>query len=155
VDLQLGTDPKADPKRSEAVAGDLRLSIGPFQGRPAAVLYRKVSAEKQPKTFRSGVVKEYVMDYVGEMKGARVEVKADAKNRRYVVEAAVPLGALGLKPAPGLSLRADVGVTHGDKAGKDTVLRTHWSNQSTGIVNDEVFELQMEPRNWGDWVIGE
>ncbi len=155
VDLQLGTDPKADPKRPEAGAGDLRLSIGPLQGRPAAVLYRKVSAEKRPKTFSSGVVKEYVMEYVGELKEAKVEVRVDAKKRQYVVEAAVPLGALGLKPAPGLVLRADFGVTHGDKAGRDTALRTYWSNQSTGIVNDEVFELQMEPRNWGELVIGE
>jgi len=22
---------------------------------------------------------------------------------------------------------------------------------STGIVNDEVFELKMEPKNWGEW----
>jgi hypothetical protein len=155
VDLQIGTDPKADLKRAEAVAGDLRLSVGPYQGRPAAVVFRKVSSEKRPKTFRSGVVKEYVMDFVGEVKEARVEVKVDAKSRRYVVEAAVPLEALGLRLSPGLSLRADVGVTHGDKAGKDTAMRTYWSNQSTGIVNDEVFELQMEPRNWGDWRIGD
>jgi hypothetical protein len=25
-----------------------------------------------------------------------------------------------------------------------------WNNQKTGIVNDEVFELKMEPANWGE-----
>ncbi|MBM4040611.1 MAG: hypothetical protein FJ290_19060, partial [Planctomycetes bacterium] len=40
VDFQLGTDTKADPKRAEAVLGDLRLSIGPFKGAPTAVLFR-------------------------------------------------------------------------------------------------------------------
>jgi hypothetical protein len=30
------------------------------------------------------------------------------------------------------------------------VLRTYWNNQHTGIVNDEVFELMMEPKNWGE-----
>jgi len=30
------------------------------------------------------------------------------------------------------------------------MLRTHWNNQTTGIVNDEVFELRMEPANWGE-----
>jgi hypothetical protein len=60
------------------------------------------------------------------------------------------LAALGLKPAPGLVLRGDVGVTHGDPSGVDTALRTYWSNQQTGIVSDEVFELQTTPANWND-----
>ena len=47
-------------------------------------------------------------------------------------------------------LRGDFGATHGDKSGADTALRTHWNNQKTGIVNDEVFELKMEPANWGE-----
>jgi hypothetical protein len=51
---------------------------------------------------------------------------------------------------PGLILRGDLGATHGDKSGNDTMLRTHWNNQTTGIVNDEVFELRMEPKNWGE-----
>ncbi len=38
----------------------------------------------------------------------------------------------------------------GDKSGADTALCTHWNNQTTGIVNDEVFELKMEPSNWGE-----
>ena len=79
---------------------------------------------------------------------AKVSVKVDGK--RYVVEAAIPLAALGLKIKEGLALRGDFGATHGDKSGADTALRTHWNNQTTGIVNDEVFELKMEPSNWGE-----
>jgi hypothetical protein len=67
-----------------------------------------------------------------------------------VVEAALPLEALGLKVTDGLALRGDFGVTHGDKTGTDTALRTHWNNQQTGLVNDEVFELKMDPKNWGE-----
>ena len=37
VDLQLATDPAADPKRQQATAGDLRLSIGNLGGKPTAV----------------------------------------------------------------------------------------------------------------------
>jgi hypothetical protein len=40
-------------------------------------------------------------------------------------------------------------VTHGNKAGNDTVLRSYWSNLSTGLVSDEVEELMMTPRAWG------
>ena len=149
VDLQLGTDPAADPKRTEPVKGDLRLSIGNFQGQPTAVVYRKVADVKKPRTFSSGVVKEYVMDSVVVLAEAKVAAKVDAQGKRYVVEAAIPLAALGLKLKDGLALRGDFGATHGDKSGKDTMLRSHWNNQATGIVNDEVFELRMEPANWG------
>jgi hypothetical protein len=150
VDLQLGTDPAADAKRTEPVKGDLRLSIGNFQGKPAAVVYRKVADEKRPKIFSSGVIKEYPMDSVVTLTDAKVEVKVDAQQKRYVVEAAIPLASLGVKLASGVALRGDFGATHGDKSGKDTLLRTHWNNQSTGLVNDEVFELRMEPTNWGE-----
>ena len=103
VDLQLGTDPAADKKRGEPVKGDLRLSIGNFQRKPTAVVYRKVADEKKPKTFSSGVVKEYVMDSVAVLAEAKVSVKVEGK--RYVVEAAIPLAALGLKVTDGLALR--------------------------------------------------
>ena len=150
VDLQLGTDPAADAKRAEPVKGDLRLSIGNFKGQPTAVVYRKVADEKKPKTFSSGVVKEYVMASVVVLAEAKVSAKVDAQGKRYVVEAAIPLASLGLKITDGLALRGDFGATHGDKSGKDTMLRTHWNNQTTGIVNDEVFELRMGPANWGE-----
>jgi len=39
--------------------------------------------------------------------------------------------------------------THGDPSGTRTRLRSYWSNQHTGIVDDAVFELMMEPKNWG------
>jgi len=156
VDLQLGTDPTAPTDRKEAVLGDLRVSIGPFQGKPTAVVYRKVAGDKHPKAFSSGVVKGYEMesvvvltDAVGGASLPRVEVKVDAVNRRTIVEAALPMAALGVTPKGGTTLRADFGVTFGNKAGNDTALRTYWSNQATGLVSDEVFELKMEPANWG------
>ena len=66
-----------------------------------------------------------------------------------MVEAAIPLAALGVKPAAGQTLGGDFGATFGDAAGKDTVLRSHWNNQATGIVADEVDELRLDPKNWG------
>ncbi len=68
----------------------------------------------------------------------------------YLVEAAVPLATLGLRPAEGLALRGDFGVTHGDRAGARTRLRTYWANQHTGLVDDAVFELKMQPKHWGE-----
>ena len=40
VDLQLGANPAANAKRSKAVFGDLRLSIGNLSGKATAVLYK-------------------------------------------------------------------------------------------------------------------
>jgi hypothetical protein len=147
VDFQMATDPQAKPKRNEAGAGDLRLSIGNFGGKPAAVLYRRVSAQKKPKTFSSGVVKAEAMDWVGVLDEAVVKVRNVADG--YEVEASVPWSALGVAPAAGLRLRGEFGVTYGDATGDDTALRNHWHNQQTGIVNDEVFELRMQPAYWG------
>jgi len=153
VDFQLGTDPNADKNRGEAVLGDLRLSIGSFQGKPTGVIFRKVAEEKAPKVYNSGVFKNYVMESVRVVKDARINVTT--RRNGYVVEAAIPLTALGIKPTDGLALRGDFGVTHGDRGGNDTVLRTYWNNQKTGIVDDEVAELMMEPRNWGQLIFRE
>ena len=149
VDFQLGTDGKADRNRAEAASGDLRLSVGNFGGKPTAVLYRRASAAKKPRSFRSGVVKDYRMDFVDVVREAAIEVKLQPR-ARYVVEVAVPLGVLGFKPAEGMTLRGDFGVTHGGPGGRRTRLRTYWSNQHTGIVDDIVFELKMEPKHWGE-----
>ncbi len=147
VDFQMATDPKADPKRGQPMLGDLRLSIGNFKGAPVAVLYRPVAKDKAPKTFSSGVVKEYVVDNVQILTGLTIKVAKRGKG--YVVEAAVPLATLGLATNP-QTLRGDFGVTYGDAAGHRTRLRNYWSNQHTGLVDDAVFELQLEPKNWGE-----
>ena len=148
VDLQLGNDPAADRTRAQAGLGDLRLSIGNFRGTPKAMLYRRVAdGDKKPRTFSSGVIKAFEMEYVAPLDEVRIKVTPRAKG--YIVEAAIPLSALKIKLATALTLRGDVGATHGDQAGQRTRLRTYWSNQHTGIVDDVVFELQMEPKNWG------
>ncbi len=150
VDFQLGTDPQADSKRDKPALGDLRLSIGNLNGKPTAVVYRPVAKEKAPRKFFSGVWRDGVeYDSVLTLADAKIEVKVDAVKKRYVVQAAIPLAVLGLKPAAGLTLNGDFGATFGDAAGKDTVLRSHWNNQATGIVADEVDELRIDPRNWG------
>jgi hypothetical protein len=148
VDLQLGTDPQADPKRSEAAAGDLRISIGDYRGTPTAVIYRAVSKEKKKKTFSSGVVKQYVLDYVAVLKDVKITVTP--KDKAHVVQAAIPFAALGVKPAPPMVWRADFGATHAGPDVGRTRLRTYWNNQETGIVDDAVFELMMQPKNWGE-----
>jgi len=149
VDFQLGTDPKAAKDRATALLGDLRLSIGNLRGAATAVIFRKVAADKTQKMmFSSGVIKEYWMDSVTSVPDAKITVSK--RGNGYIVEAAIPLAALGITPDNGLKLTGDFGATHGDASGNDTTLRSYWNNQTAGITNDEVFELQMEPKNWGE-----
>jgi len=147
VDLQLGAV-GADPKRREAGLGDVRISIGALKGKPTAVAFRRIAANKQPKSFSSGVVKDYVMENVTVLDQARITVTAHGAG--YQVEAALPLAQLGVSRLAGTTLSGDVGVTFGDQAGQRTRLRAYWSNQHTGIVDDAVFELAMEPALWGE-----
>jgi hypothetical protein len=150
VDFQLAVDPNADPKRTEAAMGDLRLSIGNFQGKPTAVLYRPISSEKHPKTFFSGTAKEgWEVQSVEVLSDVEIKVAIDAPNRRYVVEAAVPLSRLNVKLSPKLTLLGDFGATYGAAVGDKTAMRSYWSNQATDFVADEVWELKLSPNNWG------
>jgi hypothetical protein len=148
VDFQVATDPQADAKRKEAVLGDLRLSIGNFQGKTTAMLYRRVAQDKHPRSFSSGVFKDYQMESVKPLDEADISVRMLGKDR-YLVEATIPRAALDLKITPGTPLRGDIGVTHGDPAGQRTRLRSYWTNQHTGIVDDAVAELMLEPKYWG------
>ena len=63
----------------------------------------------------------------------------------------IPLADLGFKPAAGLNLAGDFGVTYGVAGGGRTRLRNYWNNQHTGLVDDAVFELKMEPQKWGEF----
>jgi hypothetical protein len=147
VDLQLGTDPDADPKRADAVPGDIRLLISVLEGKPVAVLYRwKTAGTKRPQTFTSPWRQSTVED---------VQVLADAEvtiNRRangYTVEAAVPLATLGFDPQPDRQYKLDLGVIFSDATGTNRLLRMYWANKATGLVNDVPGEIMPTPNLWG------
>jgi hypothetical protein len=141
VDLQIQA-PDVNGKKAYQ-----RISIGNLKGVATAILYRKKSAKKKPTSFSSGVIAKFPVDYVSVETGVNIQTKIIGKN--YWVQAAIPWPVLGITPKQGTSYAVDFGATHGDKNGTDTVLRTHWNNTHTGLVNDEVFELKLEPKNWG------
>lgn len=147
VDLQIGTDAHADPQRKQPVAGDLRILIAPFDGQPIAVLYdyRKPGGAN-PIEFTSPWRGERV-DHVQQLTAARLAVSVESGG--YTVRASLPFKDLGLVPAAGSVFRADFGVTFGDAAGTDTNLRSCWSNQSTGLVDDLPGEMMLRPNLWG------
>ena len=146
-DVMLGADPKADPKRTRPAAGDVRLLFSVMDDKPVCVLYAPVAgkAEKKPRTFSSPTGNEE-FERVVVVEDAKVVVAR--KEGGYLLEAGVPLAAIGLAPQPGTLLRGDVGVLFSDPGGSRTVLRAYYANRRTAIVNDIPSEARLEPQRW-------
>ena len=148
VDLQFATDPSTQAG-SEPGAGDVRLCIAQSGGRPVVVLMRPIdpgAPESARVVYRSPVGPKR-FDRVEILTGAAVAVTTTPDS--YIVELAVPLSALGLKP--GGTIRGDAGIIASDAAGMINTARTYWSNQETNLVNDLPQEAWFAPRAWGTW----
>lgn len=147
VDLQIGTNPDADPARRKSVAGDKRLLIAPHAGKqPIAVLYEYIKpGGTNPIEFTSPWRGARV-DNVTELKD--VDIKVKTSNSSYLVEASIPLKTLGLTPTD-RPIQTDFGVTFGDAAGTETQLRSYWSNPATMLVDDIPGEVMLHPNLWG------
>ena len=146
VDLQIGTDPDADPARRRPAAGDLRLVISMVNGKPTAVLYRPV-APGAPKehawetyTQAGGTT---AFDQVVKLTNVAVEVVG-----AHTVFAAVPLTTLGLTITDDLVLKMDWGVLSTD-GGSVTTARRYWANKMAVGVMDEPTEAKLTPDLWG------
>jgi hypothetical protein len=154
IDLQIGTDAGANPKRSNPVPGDLRLFIAPMGQENVAVVYRHRLAKASGMDsvlFQSPWRSEKV-DSVIRLK--TVEMRVQKEGNKYRVEVAVPLVELGLENVANLKLRGDFGIIYGDDQGTVNVFRNYWSNQSTGLVNDVPGEIMLSPNLWGSISFG-
>lgn len=144
LDLMLGTDPAATPERRNPVAGDIRLNITRVHGKTRALLYRPVApGTTTPKVPFISPVSTLEFDRVDDVSAAVTL----AGNGKGDYEIAVSLETLGLRPAPGMRIRGDIGLIRGD--GNVNVARTYWSNKATGIVSDEPSEARLVPALWG------
>ena len=146
VDLMIGTDLKADPKRTKPVPGDLRILVSKAGGKPTAVLYRAMvpgTVEKARVLFESPIGKVW-FDRVEDISG-QLQLAQSGGN----VEFSVPLSALGFAPQEGKSFQADFGILRGN--GSQTVQRIYWSNNDTHLVSDIPSEARLQPANWGLW----
>ncbi|MFM5987571.1 MAG: hypothetical protein ACKO9I_20010 [Sphaerospermopsis kisseleviana] len=146
LDLMLGTDPAADPKRTTPVPGDLRLLVTRVKGQTAATLYRAVvpgTSEADRVPF-SSPWRTIHFDQVRDVGG---EITLAGADGNYEISA--PLALLGLKPGAGQRLKADIGVLRGD--GFQTQQRVYWSNKATGLTADVPGEALLTPNLWGEW----
>lgn len=143
LDLMIGADPSADPRRARPVAGDARLLVTIVADKTVAWLYRAVvPGAREPVPF-SSPWRTITLDRVEDVSG-RVTMTADGKGG-YLV--AAPLELFGLKPSPGMRIKGDVGILRGN--GRETVQRVYWRNKATAITSDIPSEAELTPALWG------
>ncbi len=153
VDLQLCTDGALteNTKRRDPGVSDVRVVLSQLAGKPVAVLMKPVdpTADATRSLDYTSPVAPKHFDRVEILTNAAVSVaKID---RGYVVEASLPLSALGLKPVKGLQVRGDFGFIASDASGTINVARTYWTNKDTNLVNDLPQEAWLFPATWG-WI---
>ncbi|MBV9467990.1 MAG: hypothetical protein JOZ57_01945, partial [Abitibacteriaceae bacterium] len=146
LDLMLGTDANADPKRNHAVAGDVRLLVTRVKGKTTAVLYRPVApgTATEPITFASPI-RTLKFDRVDDV-SPQVQL---AGGPEKTLEFSIPLATLGLQPKPEMNIRGDIGILRGN--GFQTMQRVYWNNKASGIVSDVPSEAELTPQLWGNW----
>ena len=148
LDLMIGADPRADGARQNPVQGDLRLLVTLVRGKPQGLIYRPVvPGTKEPVPF-SSPWRTITIDRVDDVSD-QLRFAADGGNYEF----SIPLAVLGLKPASGQAIRADLGVLRGN--GFQTLQRVYWSNKATGITSDVPSEAMLAPGLWGRWVFHE
>jgi len=147
LDLMIGADATADPKRISPVAGDMRLLVTLIKGKLYALIYRAVvnGAMISGKIPFSSPARTITFDSVEDV-SAQLEFAAGKEGD---FEISVPLSLLSLKPVPGMVIQADIGVLRGD--GEQTLSRTYWSNKGTAILADVPSEATLTPNLWGKW----
>ncbi len=149
VDFQFSTDPKARPDRSAPVPGDRRLLIAPHGDGSIAILYsfREPGSGATPVSFTSSTGTETV-DRITELTSAKITVQKT--DNSYTLIVSIPLADLGLpQGGAAMELKGDFGVIYGDEPGTVDILRSYWSNQATGLVNDLSNEVRIIPKLWG------
>jgi hypothetical protein len=149
LDLMIGADPHADPKRANPVPGDVRLLVYQVNGATKAMLYRAVVPGTQNPVPFSSPLRTITFDKVEDVSSV-VELKSMTGDAAGTFVFSIPLEALGLKPASGERIKADIGILRG--SGLQTVQRVYWSNKATGITSDVPSEAELTPNLWGEWV---
>lgn len=152
VDVHLGLDPAANPRRETPVLGDIRVLITRAAGKPTAVLMRPVTGGKslggEAVTYTSPVGQEK-FEEVGEINDAKIAIVYDGGN--WTVEAAIPWKSLGATaPKSKVNLRGDLGVLQSDPNGQMTIARYYWANKSYIVLSDQPAESRLHPALWGE-----
>jgi hypothetical protein len=163
LDLTIGADPQANPRRTTPVPGDIRLLVTRVDNQTRAAVFRAVvPGTEDPIKYESpigGATIDQVEDISNKVKlaGDKHADKTDQMRRGVPViqrysdfEFSVPISALGLAPKDGLTIRGDVGLLLGQRGA--TADRVYWHNKSNTMTSDLPTEARLTPHLWGQWI---
>jgi sugar lactone lactonase YvrE len=151
VDFQLSP---SGNQSARAGAGDLRIMMANFQGKPVAVLLKPVApgAPAADKFTFSSPVMTVAFDQVKLL--ADVVPEVAVRGDGYTVTAKVPWALLGVQPTPELKLRGDAGFILSDPSGVFNTARVYWSNKHANLVSDQPSEALITPQGFGEFILG-
>lgn len=156
VDLSLGIDANADPKRTGAAPGDLRLLLTRVKDQPVAMLYKFKSpnAPAEKRAHFTSPVGDLWVDEVEQLDGVTIGCSTGrtGTSANWSLEAAIPWKSLGVEPPKiGTRLRGDIGVLQSDQNGVQTINRLYWSGKTQRVVSDLPSEARINPALWGEF----
>jgi hypothetical protein len=154
LDIQLATDPQADPTRDTPVPGDVRLLVTRKNGKPFAMLYQpEVQGFKgTPEVFKSPTGSES-FDRVRSFSDLAMAYRKTGVGFEATVT--IPLAALDLSLRPGQTIKMDLGYIFGNAQGTRVAVRSYAKNSSftANVVNDIPHESRLQPKHWGHAVV--
>ena len=150
LDIQIATDPAADPERKKPAPGDLRILVTRHEGEPVAVVFKpKVKGfAGRPIVLTSPTGRES-FDSIRISNAIGLSYAKTPNGFKAV--ATVPLEVLGWTPKPGSEVRMDLGYIFGNATGSQAAARAYWTNNgfSANVTNDVPNESRLEPAEWG------
>jgi DNA-binding beta-propeller fold protein YncE len=149
LDIQLATDPQADPARKTPAPGDLRLLITRQGGKPCVVLFQpKVAGfTGTPVVLTSPTGKES-FDRISVVETIGLDYAKTGTG--FTATVTIPQEAFGLKLAAGQQLKLDLGYIFGNRGGTNTAIRAYLYNNTftANVVDDVPHESRLEPAEW-------
>ncbi len=151
LDIQIATDPSADPNRKKPAPGDVRILISRQGEKAVAVVFRpKLKGfDGEPIVLKSPTGTES-FDRIEPTDAVGLEYKRDQRKGTFTAVATVPMDLLGWTAKPGGTVRMDLGYLFGNEPGTQVATRAYWSNNSftANVVNDIPHESRLEPDQW-------
>jgi hypothetical protein len=150
LDIQIATNPAAEPERKRPAPGDVRLLITRQEKQPVAVVYRpKVEGFEGEATVLESPTGTESFDRIEVTRAVKLDY--ETRDRGFTATATLPLDLLGWTPKPGQRVRLDVGYIFGNEPGTRAAIRAYWHNNSftANVVDDVPHESRLEPAEWG------
>lgn len=150
------------PQRSAVKAGDVRVILAQVKDGAGTSPFQHGYWQVKPggsggQTITSPAASVH-MDQIAAIPGLQVAWKLGRTDQatgriEYVVEAAIPLAAIGLDPAKSRRIGFDTSVGVANPAGDRRERAGHWGGLSEAAVVDRPGSSRLLPENWGTLVL--